>query len=477
MNAVCEMRPVKKRSKTCVKTDRLINKVKDTIDRYGMLKKGDNVLVAVSGGPDSVCALEVLNAIKDEYSLSLHVAHLNHKFRKEAEKEAEFVRRLAEEKGIASTIEAIDVKEYCIKKGLSKQEGAREVRYDFLKKAADKIGAAKIATGHTADDQAETFLMRLIRGSGASGLSAIPPVRGRIIRPLIEIKKSEALGFLKENNIRYVKDPTNIKPVYLRNKIRLELLPLLVKKYNPNIADTLCREADILREDESFLNGIADAIFKEMVTVQEKDSITLNYLRFNGLHPAIKKRVVRRAVSELTGGLKKISYQHIISAIDAIKNTGKGVDLPDDIRIERDYNSLYVRVVKAESARIQEAVHIEAPGTTGVPYFNIKIEAIINKMAVVSEKADTGLFDLDKISLPLFVRGRKEGDYFYPAGMKGRKKLKEFLIDHKISRVEREKIPVLIDKNNDILWIIGLRVDERFRAKEDTKRRLILRIS
>jgi len=250
-----------------------------------------------------------------------------------------------------------------------------------------------------------------------------------------------------------------------------------LKKYNPNIADTLCREADILREDESFLNGIADAIFKEMVTVQEKDSITLNYLRFNGLHPAIKKRVVRRAVSELTGGLKKISYQHIISAIDAIKNTGKGVDLPDDIRIERDYNSLYVRVVKAESARIQEAVHIEVPGTTGVPYFNIKIEAIINKMAVVSEKADTGLFDLDKISLPLFVRGRKEGDYFYPAGMKGRKKLKEFLIDHKISRVEREKIPVLIDKNNDILWIIGLRVDERFRAKEDTKRRLILRIS
>src|SRR4030067_243197 len=371
MNAVCEMRPVKKRSKTCVKTDRLINKVKDTIDRYSMLKKGDNVLVAVSGGPDSVCALEVLNAIKDEYSLSLHVAHLNHKFRKEAE------------------------------------------------------------------EQAETFLMRLIRGSGASCLSAIPPVRGRIIRPLIEITKSEALGFLKENNIRYVKDPTNIRPLYLRNKIRLELLPLLVKKYNPNIADTLCREADILREDESFLNGIADAIFKEMVTVQEKDSITLNYLRFNGIHPAIKKRVGRRAVSELTGGLKKISYQHIISAIDAIKNTGKGVDLPDDIRIERDYNSLYVRVVKAESARIQEAVHIEAPGTTGVPYFNIKIEAIINKMAVVSEKADTGLFDLDKISLPLFVRGRKEGDYFYPAGMKGRKKLKEFLIDHKISRVER----------------------------------------
>lgn len=476
MNAVCEMRPVKKRSKTCVKTDGLINKVKGTIDRYNMLKKGDIVLVAVSGGPDSVCLLEVLNYLKDEYRLSLHVAHLNHKFRKDAEKEAEFVRKLAEEKGIASTIEAIDVKSYCIKKGLSKQEGAREVRYDFLKKTADKIGATRIATGHTADDQAETFLMRLIRGSGSSGLSAIPPVRGRIIRPLIEIKKSEALGFLKENNIRYVKDPTNIRPVYLRNKIRLELLPLLVKRFNPNIASTLCREADILREDEAFLNGIADAVFKEMVMVQEKGSITLNYLRFNRLHPAIKKRVVRRAVAELTGGLKRISYLHITSAIDAIKNTGKGIDLTDNIRIERDYNSLKVCVGKVKSTAVQEAVQIDVPGITEVPYFNIKLEAIINNRAAVSEKADTGLFDFDRAALPLFIRSRKEGDYFFPAGMKGRKKLKEYLIDHKIPRAEREKIPVLVDKNNGILWIIGLRMDERFRAKEDTKRRLVIRL-
>lgn len=476
MSAVCEMRPVKKRPESNVRLDALIKKVRCTIDKYDMLKKGDSVLVAVSGGPDSVCALEILNKLKDEYGLNLHVAHLNHKFRKEAEKEAEFVRKLADEKGIASTIEAIDVKDYCIKRGLSKQEGAREVRYDFLKKAADKIGAARIVTGHTADDQAETFLMRLIRGSGASGLSAIPPVRGRIIRPLIEIKKSEALGFLKENNIRYVKDPTNIRPVYLRNKIRLELLPLLVKRFNPNIASTLCREADILREDEAFLNGIADTIFKEMVTAQEKDSITLNYLRFNRLHPAIKKRVVRRAVAELTGGLKRISYLHITSAIDAIKNTGKGIDLTDNIRIERDYNSLKVCVGKVKSTAVQEAVQIEVPGITEVPYFNMRIEAIINNRAELSKKADKGIFDLDKAMLPLFIRSRKEGDYFYPAGMKGKQKLKEYLIDHKIPRAEREKIPVLINKNNDILWIMGLRMDERFRAKEDTKRRLVVKI-
>ncbi|MBI5042342.1 MAG: tRNA lysidine(34) synthetase TilS, partial [Nitrospirae bacterium] len=448
------MRPIKKRADIKAKTT-LINRVKATIDRYNMLKKGDVVLIAVSGGPDSVFALEILNALKDEYGLTLHAAHLNHKFRKEADKEAEFVRRLAEEKGMPATIDAFDVKAYCKERGLSKQEGAREVRYDFLRKTADKIGATKIVTGHTADDQAETFLMRLIRGSGALGLSGIPPASGKIIRPLIETTKREVLDYLWKNKIRYVKDPTNIKPVYLRNKVRLELMPLLAKRFNPNIVSTLCRESDILREDEAFLNGIVDTIFKEMVTVQEKDSITLNYLRFNGLHPAIKKRVVRRAVSELTGGLRRISYQHITSAIDAIKNTGKGVDLPDDIRIERDYNSLKVCVGKAGSARIQEAVQIKVPGTTEVPYFNIKLEAIINNRAVVSEKADTGLFDLDRLAMPLFIRSRKEGDYFYPAGMKGRKKLKEFLIDHKIPRADRDKIPILIDKNNDILWIMG----------------------
>ncbi len=471
------MRSIKKRPEYSLKSDALIKKVKGTIGKYNMLKKGDVALVAVSGGPDSVCALEILNGLKDEFGLTIHVAHLNHKFRKEAEKEAEFVKKMAEEKGIAYTIKTIDVKGYCIKKGLSKQEGAREVRYDFLKKAADKIGAAKIVTGHTADDQAETFLMRLIRGSGTLGLSGIPSVSGKIIRPLIETTKKEVLDYLWKNKIRYVKDPTNIKPIYLRNKIRLELLPLLVKRFNPNIASALCRESDILREDEAFLNGIADTIFKEMVTAQEKDSITLNYLRFNGLHPAIKKRVVRRAVSELTGGLRRISYQHITSAIDAIKNTGKGVDLPDDIRIERDYNSLYVRKGGEKAEESKEAVQLKVPGITKILEFNRKIEAIIDEKNTPAAGKDTGAFDLDKISLPLFIRGRREGDYFYPAGMKGRKKLKEFLIDHKIPRADRDKIPILINKNNDILWIIGLRMDERFRAKEGTKRRLIVRIS
>ena len=150
--------------------------------------------------------------------------------------------------------------------------------------------------------------------------------------------------------------------------------------------------------------------------------------------------------------------------------------MPDDIRIERDYNSLKVCVGKAKSTAVQEAVQIDVPGITEVPYFNIKLEAIINNRAAVPEKADTGLFDFDRAALPLFIRSRKEGDYFFPAGMKGRKKLKEYLIDHKIPRAEREKIPVLVDKNNGILWIIGLRMDERFRAKEDTKRRLVIKV-
>jgi tRNA(Ile)-lysidine synthase len=466
---------------TLTEQRRLIEKVKVTVARYNMLKKGDSVLVAVSGGPDSVCLLEVLSCLKEDYSLSLHVAHLNHRFRKEAKKEAEFVRLLAEKKGIPAAIEAIDVKAYCRERGLSLQEGAREVRYSFLNRVADAVGAVKIATGHTADDQAETFLMRLLRGAGAAGLSGIPPVRERIIRPLIDVTKKEAFSFLKEKNIKYVKDPSNVKPKYLRNKIRLELIPLL-KKYNPNIIDTLHREAELLREDDALLDEITETCFKGIVTDQKKDSITLDYSKFNGLLPALKKRALRRAAAELTGSLRRISYHHIVSGIDVIDRTGKGIDLPHNIRIERDYNYLKVFAVKEGAEAVKDTVGLKVPGITDVPDFNIRIETIIRdrsaQVQVEVGKADknTAFFDYDKIALPLFIRRRLEGDYFYPAGMKGRKKLKEFFIDKKIPREERKKLPVLTTKNNDILWIVGLRMDERFRAREDTVRELIVRV-
>ncbi len=472
-------RKVSTKKNTLTEQRRLIEKVRHTIKLYNMLKKGDSVLVAVSGGPDSLCLLEILNILKDDYRLSLHVAHLNHRFRKEARKEAEFVRLLSEKKGIPAAIEAIDVKAYCRERKLSLQEGAREVRYSFLNRVADAVGAAKIATGHTADDQAETFLMRLLRGAGAAGFSGIPPVRERIIRPLIDVTKKEALSLLKEKNIKYVKDPSNVKPKYLRNKIRLELIPLL-KKYNPNIIDTLHREAGLLREDESLLDEITETYFKGIIIDQKIDSIALDYSKFSGFLPALKKRVLRRAVAELTGSLSRISYHHIVSGIDAIEGTGKGIDLPHNIRIERDYNSLKVFAVNEGVEAVKGTVGLKVPGITDVPDFNVRIETLIRdrKGQVEVGKADknTASFDYDNIVLPLFIRRRWEGDYFYPAGMKGRKKLKEFFIDKKIPRGERKKLPVLTSKNNDILWIVGLRMDERFRAREDTVRELIVRV-
>ncbi|OGW14579.1 MAG: tRNA lysidine(34) synthetase TilS, partial [Nitrospirae bacterium GWA2_42_11] len=221
-------------------TDNLLKKVRDTIACHNMLRYGDSVVVGVSGGPDSVCLLYILNELKEDYNLSLHIAHLHHGFRgSEADEDVRFVQSLSKSLGVPAHIDHIDVPSYIKKTKLSKQAGAREVRYRFFNRLADDIGADKIALGHTADDQAETFLMRLLKGSGLHGLTGISPVRDRIIRPLIDISSDEIKGYLSERDIRYRIDSSNLSPVYLRNKIRLELIPYLAKEYNPNIMDTL----------------------------------------------------------------------------------------------------------------------------------------------------------------------------------------------------------------------------------------------
>jgi len=230
------------------KSDHFLGKVRRTIEKHSMLSPGDLVVVAVSGGPDSVCLLSVLNAFARELDLSLHVAHLDHMFRGAASaEEAAFVADLAKDLGIPATVERFDVPAFCRERGLSPQEGARKVRYGFLKQVAHDAEAARIATGHTADDQAETFLMRLVRGAGVSGLSAIPPVRDNIIRPLIDVTREAVLEHLRSTHREFRTDPTNAKPLYARNRFRQEVLPVL-KRFNPRIVETLAREAALLRE-------------------------------------------------------------------------------------------------------------------------------------------------------------------------------------------------------------------------------------
>lgn len=331
------------------------DKAKRTIDRFRMLSPGDTVLVGVSGGPDSMALLYLLMDIKDEYGITLKIAHLNHGFRKEAAEEAEFVRERAVSLGLEAVIRFIDVPSIKEREGLSSQEAAREARYAFFKESAGETGANKVALAHTSDDQAETVLIRLLRGSGPLGLSGIPPVREikrqgsgvgslepLIIRPLIDCSRKEIEGYLSEKGIPFVTDSSNLKMDYMRNRVRMELIPFL-EGYNPNIKETLVRTAELVHQDNQFLEMEGERAYEGARSKGEgaRDTTTLDFKATKELHPAILSRVVRKAIGEIKGDLKRISFRHISDILDLL-DSGEGrwsLHLPD-VTVSREHDKL-----------------------------------------------------------------------------------------------------------------------------------------
>ncbi|MEK6583299.1 MAG: tRNA lysidine(34) synthetase TilS, partial [Nitrospirota bacterium] len=328
--------------------DTLIKKVQATINFYKMLKNGDTVLIGVSSGPDSVCLLHVLKELQDEYNLSLHIAHLNHGFRgAEADEDAMFVQGMGDSLGIPVIAEYSDIPAYARTERKSKQEAAREVRYRFFSSVADKTGADRIALGHTADDQAETFLMRLLRGSGSHGLSGIPPVRERIIRPLIGVFRDEIDEYLSMHDIRYRIDSSNLTAVYLRNKIRLELIPYLAKEYNPNIMETIIRNLNILRDEDIFLGNYVNRIYKDVVINESEVMIQFDAGKLRSCEEPVKRRVIRCAVESVKGeGNVALSFQHVEDALSLLQHDKEGeIHLPSGIVAERSGKifSIYIK--------------------------------------------------------------------------------------------------------------------------------------
>lgn len=455
----------------------LLNKVRRTLERHNLLTKGDKVIVALSGGPDSACLFHILMELASVYDFSLHIAHVNYQLRgEESLADEAFVKGMAESLEIPITIKRAEITG---KDRGNLQEVAREVRYNFLKGLAEEIGFDKVALGHTADDQAETFLIRMLRGSGTSGLSGIPLVReGKLIRPLLFISRNEVLDYLGEKGIPYREDSTNIKPIYLRNKIRNALIPLLAKEFNKNIAETLSREAEILRADEEFLKGYVESLIPEVLIKKKEREIGLSIPALKGLHPALKRRVIRRCFETIKGDLRGISFNHIEEVIESLLTgkTGRRINLPKGIVLEKNYNTLSILI--EEEKGIVTPIPVKIPGETLAEPFGIRLKAeIVEGSITITDKRDSIALDLDKIHGDLFLRKRERGDYFHPRGMGGKKKkLKEFFIDIKTPRRERERTPILATSEG-IIWVIGHRADERYKVTDKTKRVLLLSYS
>lgn len=442
-------------------------------------------MVGVSGGADSVCLLHLLRQLSSHHKFILHVAHLNHGFRPEAEQEADFVKRLCEDWDIPITLSSLPVPRICKERHLSKQEGAREIRYAFLKEVAGAVGARWIALGHTADDQAETFLMRLLRGAGLQGLGAIPRMReGMIIRPLLMVSRGQILDELSREQIPFIEDPSNQQELYLRNRVRHRLLPLL-QEYNPKVKETFFREAELLQEENDFLTRYTEELLPNLGIERKGAAVSFDLECLRSLHPALQRRIVRWGLDQLHPGLKGIGFHHIETVVfkALAVQTGKVYPLPHHLWVEKGYTKLFLRkgalkegTEETSPPSLQPAV-ILSPSSSPIdlPAWGLRLTVSLyrNRERFPVFSTCVASFDFDRISNPLTVRGWRSGDRFVPTGMRGRKKLQDLFVDAKIPKSQRALIPLLTCPEG-ILWVIGLRMDGRFLATDKSKAVLIV---
>jgi tRNA(Ile)-lysidine synthase len=358
-------------------------------------------------------------------------------------------------------------------KGTSLQEKARFLRYAFFKELLEEHQADKVALGHNADDQAETLLIWLIRGAGTRGLSGIPAVRENVfIRPLIETERGEIEQFLRQRRIDYVQDSTNYENKYVRNMIRRELIPLLKTKYNPQLVSTLNQTAHILRGEEEYLQEITNRSLKRCLVRKEKGFFIFDVLNLQSLPLAIKLRVLREGIDSLKGNLRQISYKHLLSIVQLLSKTGssKRLLLPGGIKATKEYNQLVMSRGGKESKTFFYTF-FQIPKSIQIKEAEKEMRFTLlkgGKQISFAANQNTVYLDGVKVSFPLIIRNYSSGDWFYPRGMKGRKKVKDFFMDKKIPVSQRKKIPLLLFGDR-IAWIGGLRVDQEMAATPQTK--------
>ena len=456
----------------------LLEQVKRTIDRYHLLDKGDRLIVGVSAGVDSMVLLHLLNTYRQEFDLSLIVAHINHGLRpKESEKEAELVQKESERLGLTFEYGQFNVKEFQKVGGISLQDAARKIRFHFFNVLLQKYNANKIALGHNADDQVETVLLRLMRGSGLKGLKGMLPIReGRVIRPLLEVWRREVESFVEEMKIPYLLDSSNLKKNYLRNRLRLTLIPLIEKEYQPNFKKIVLKTSTILRKENDYLERGAEEAYQKIVR-EEKDALSFKFSEYQFLHPAIQWRIIQKMLGRIYSGETVIEEREGMEVDQIYKKFHQllpsfFIELPHGVSLEKRYDLVLIGKGWVKPVPPFE-VELISPGRNYVE--EIKREVVIeetsrdDKFKDLYGLPDIALLDYQSLQFPLKMRNFRPGDRFRPLGVKGTQKLKEFFIDHKIPKFERPRIPLLIS-GEMIAWIVGYRIDERVKVTEKTKR-------
>jgi len=461
--------------------------VRTTVRRHAMFQSGQALLVAVSGGADSVALLHVLVDLSAEMSLRLGVAHLDHGIRgADAAADARFVASLAAGYRLPFYVHSVDTRRYAFRRGLSLEDAGRRLRYRFLLETAHGQGFDRVAVGHHRDDNAESVLMGLLRGSGGAGMGGIAPVRADgVVRPLIRLSRRDIRDYLGIHGLAFVEDRSNDDVGLLRNRLRLELLPLLAADYNPNITQALNRLGTILRGEDQWLSELSASLYADVRVARVEGVVELSLKAFAGLHPAARRRLVRLALAEIKGDLRRIGFTHVSAVLQLAKRAAAGgeLDLPEGIRVRRTSDRLeFAKVRKRERVRRIAAVdscaplyryELAAPGAVTISETGERIEVHpvgIGNIPAVGEMApDTAYMDADRVRFPLAIRNFRPGDRFSPLGTAGTQKLKKYFCDHKVPPPRRRMCPLLLCEDR-IVWVAGQRIDNAARLTGATRR-------
>ena len=471
----------------------LIKSVRRTIRRYRLIQPADRVLVALSGGSDSVALLRVLYDMATEDGFELAgAAHLNHQLRGEAaDRDEEFCRRLAAELGLPIDVERIDVAALAIIGAVSVEHAAHDARYAFFDRAAARLNASLVAVAHTRDDQAETFLLRLLRGAGPRGLGGMHPRSGMVIRPFIETSREEIRHFLRVRQVEYCEDASNADPGIPRNRIRHELIPFLEARFARNVVEVLDRQAAIARDDGQYLEETAAAAIQALV-VRTAEGVEIPIRPLLAQPPAIARRVVR-AAQQLAAGGKFIGFDATDAVLMlAVSKQSGPLDLPGH-RVNRVGETIVLRNREGRLPPLLRSFgeagaafeyQLAVPGHVRVPEAACAIVAEAHTIASdepaaarwpLTSRGDRVIVEGAGIQGPLIVRNRRPGDIFRPLGLQGRKKLQDFFVDEKVLRSERDAVPLVVDSKGQIVWVAGLSVAEDFRVTDRTKAVVILK--
>ena len=444
--------------------------VRRTIRRHHLAAPESRIVVALSGGGDSVALLHALHALHHAAELTVvGVAHFNHQLRDEADQDEQFCRSLADALGYPYVVEREDVRARASRERRSIEHAGRDARHAFFGRACDRLNADAVALGHTRDDQAETFLLRLLRGAGPRGLSAMHPRSGRTIRPLLDCRRAELREFLTERGLPFLEDSTNADRSIPRNRVRSELIPFLEERFNPSVVDVLASQAELARDDWSWM-------LKDMAGVDVGSVAALT-----SAPRALRRLALWRAMTEAAAG-RTVSLQHVDAALRMVESnlTNGCVDAPGHV-VERIGDRVVLQIGRSSDVRSPAAVFchpLSIPGEVSLPQHGCIVSAQFangkdDLSAMMSSRA-SAVVAADRWTPPLSVRNRRPGDRFRPFGLNGQKKLQDFLVDRKVARAERDRVPLVVDADDRIVWVAGHEIDEAFRVTDASRAVLIL---